>query len=269
MLKDGNLFHWPCGHEVQGNHWECSKGIGGTNGSSRSWPTLAKPTLANFLTDFGQSWPTLAKPTLANFSVLVFWRIFLVLLLMWCCCGVVIVCVVVGPHPSELVWPSIKVGQSRSNFSGRSRFRHSRFGQSRSPTLCKTCKKIKYEETEARLTMSDQKLRVSSSQARKRSKCDWHWDKQHQNQSKEHLILAEHTRHGLERWSQFQRCCLSFAFSEMRLCEGWTHRIVHHIWKNQGVSQLHEINVRSASRDRMLLPRSSLSEAFGNSLSAK
>ena len=28
---------------------------------------------------------------------------------------------------------------------------------------------------------------------------------------KKHLILAEHTQHGPERWSQFQRCCLSFA----------------------------------------------------------
>ena len=36
-----------------------------------SWRTLAKPTLASFLTDFGQlwAWPNLAKPTLASFSV--------------------------------------------------------------------------------------------------------------------------------------------------------------------------------------------------------
>ena len=43
------------------------------------------------------SWPTLAKPTLANFSVQCFWPNFLVLLLWWWCgCVVVVVVVVVA-----------------------------------------------------------------------------------------------------------------------------------------------------------------------------
>ena len=88
------------------------------------------------------SWPTLAKPTLANFSVSVFWPKFLVLLLLLCCCVVCVVVVVSlrGTHPSAPPFGGltfsrfgpptlrgplrgrfgqsrpIKVGQSRSNF---------------------------------------------------------------------------------------------------------------------------------------------------------
>ena len=52
-----------------------------------------------------RSWPTLAKPTLANFSVSVFWPNFLVLLL-WCCCVVLLCCClvllcVVAPNPQK------------------------------------------------------------------------------------------------------------------------------------------------------------------------
>ena len=48
------------------------------------------------------AWPTLAKPTLANFSVSVFLLNFLVVLFLWCCCVVLLCCCTQHPKTQTL-----------------------------------------------------------------------------------------------------------------------------------------------------------------------
>ena len=96
-------------------------------------------------------------------------------------------------------------------------------------------------------------------------------DVQRQRQSERHLTFVEHTRRGPERWFQSQRCfpssawrCISVKDVRMYASHGVPLTRPRQMAEVKSLqSQLHNVNGRSASGDRIILPRLSVSEVKG------